>query len=722
MPRVSSAPKGKAKLTLAQLASYDDILTDALVDRVSLFFCGTVIYRPFLTLSTYQAFFWTRIRKNRNKYFAARGIQEENVTSILLHDVIVAKNTIKAENALLGLPGLKKYVEKLKSEQEKDWFKRHLRKYVEIYLPDCPFEVTTTNRYTITTHEAAVSARKYIASGKTIKHLTGTLVPLTAEEERDLDLTRRDFSIVMSSRKKTPSLFLGPARFANHDCNANAKLVMTGPEGMEVVATRDIEVGEEITVTYGDNYFGVDNCECLCYTCEKAVQNGWAPPASRQVYNIAAPSPGGTQGACPTVESVESNNGTRETYSEVNPDRSMKRKLEKSKSNLDSEPCATVEPRNGNAKIEANLTDVSSVVMNTEGTIQSPNRKRSRSPVESIEPNETGPTCAESDGGSKRKKMERSASTPIRDPSTASSPDPIALPMFEGNSSFFASGRVSESLQPFTPRVNSNRKSNSTTDESLSCDNADEGSIDPLASTPATSVSGVRRSPTSAPTEPTEKVEHITKMNDKNVTSSVKQELPDIVLNDSDDGELSELSDTYIIDESKNIVVKRDATSSKPIKKRKRRTWPTIEPETCQIRIPGDYSRTPKLLAQRDDRWVDCHTCFAWFVQSDAYHTRKECPRCERHSKLYGYQWPKTDKLGRHDNEERVMDHRTIHRFLPSSTDAAIQRRGRGVSQTVSRTPEVSEAPADTPEVELGDFRRVTRACRRATREFLIAG
>lgn len=35
MPRISSAPNGKAKLTLAQLASYDDILTDALVDRVS---------------------------------------------------------------------------------------------------------------------------------------------------------------------------------------------------------------------------------------------------------------------------------------------------------------------------------------------------------------------------------------------------------------------------------------------------------------------------------------------------------------------------------------------------------------------------------------------------------------------------------------------------------------------------------------------------------------
>jgi hypothetical protein len=34
------------------------------------------------------------------------------------------------------------------------------------------------------------------------------------EEELDLGLTRKDFSIVMSSRRRAPSFFLGPARFA----------------------------------------------------------------------------------------------------------------------------------------------------------------------------------------------------------------------------------------------------------------------------------------------------------------------------------------------------------------------------------------------------------------------------------------------------------------------------------------------------------------------------
>jgi histone-lysine N-methyltransferase SUV420H len=74
---------------------------------------------------------------------------------------------------------------------------------------------------------------------------------LTEEEEKSLKSAKRDFSIVVSSRKKSTSLFLGPARFANHDCDANARLTTQGSSGMDIVAARDIEIGEEITVSYG---------------------------------------------------------------------------------------------------------------------------------------------------------------------------------------------------------------------------------------------------------------------------------------------------------------------------------------------------------------------------------------------------------------------------------------------------------------------------------------
>ncbi|CAP67760.1 uncharacterized protein PODANS_1_16460, partial [Podospora anserina S mat+] len=65
------------------------------------------------------------------------------------------------------------------------------------------------------------------------------------------------------------------------------------------------------------------------------------------------------------------------------------------------------------------------------------------------------------------------------------------------------------------------------------------------------------------------------------------------------------------------------------------------------------------------------------FVQKDAYFTRANCPRCERHSKLYGYVWPKTQPASRNDKEERILDHRLINRFLDLEDEA--RARGKEV-------------------------------------------
>lgn len=32
---------------------------------------------------------------------------------------------------------------------------------------------------------------------------------------------------------------------------------------------KEIQSGEEITVFYGAGYFGINNCECMCVTCER---------------------------------------------------------------------------------------------------------------------------------------------------------------------------------------------------------------------------------------------------------------------------------------------------------------------------------------------------------------------------------------------------------------------------------------------------------------------
>jgi [histone H4]-N-methyl-L-lysine20 N-methyltransferase len=62
-------------------------------------------------------------------------------------------------------------------------------------------------------------------------------------------------------------------------------------------------------------------------------------------------------------------------------------------------------------------------------------------------------------------------------------------------------------------------------------------------------------------------------------------------------------------------------------------------------------------------------------VQKNAYYTQANCFRCERHSKLYGYVWPKTQPAGKNDKEERILDHRVINRFLHPEDEAKVRGR-----------------------------------------------
>ncbi|OJJ50526.1 hypothetical protein ASPZODRAFT_126412 [Penicilliopsis zonata CBS 506.65] len=634
MPRskssASPAVERRDRLTLAKLASYDDVATDALVDR---------------------AYFWTSIRKNRTKYNPARGIHDDDVAQILLHDVIVGKDASKAENRLLAMSGLRKYMARLSGDREKEWFRRHLRKYVQMYLPDCPFEVTTTNRYTITVHEAAICARKFIRQGQEIKYLSGTLVAMTREEELDLGLTRKDFSIVMSSRKKAPSFFLGPARFANHDCHANGRLVTRGSEGMQVVATRDIYIGEEITVSYGDDYFGVDNCECLCLTCERAVRNGWAPDGEVTSPRSDASTPAPND--MPT-----SNEETPVPESALGPRPSNKRKRG---SDGDSEVIVSLTPRkrgkferqNSKLREEIALPDIAA----------------------SIEVSTV--TAA-------------AASTLIVEAKTN-----IRLPVMMGDCPLASIAPGNETTGQLLATVDFESTTLLTTEESQ----RRSGSTTPTSE----SDSRVSEIKTEQTTEPSVG------------TGSGIPLHPELPLPSNIDG-LSDLSGSCEPDEKFGNGVGRPKKGRRS--SRSKALILSVEEDLPRARMPGDYTKTSRLLAHRYDRWVECHTCNVWFVQQDSYLTRRECPRCERHSKLYGYRWPKTDRDGLYDDEERIMDHREVHRFLYPEEEAKISRRHRGIGFGVTPTPELSDAPLTETDVsENGTNRRDTRASRRRTRE-----
>jgi histone-lysine N-methyltransferase SUV420H len=559
------------------------------------------------------------------------------VAHILLHDVIVAKDVSAAERKILDLIGMKRYLAKLPNDREKDWFRKHLRKYIQMYLPDCPFEVTTTNRYTITEHEAAICARKFIPQGQEIKYLSGTLVPMTKEEERDLDLKRKDFSIVMSSRRKTPSFFLGPARFANHDCSANGRLVTRGSEGMQVVATRDIYIGEEITVSYGEDYFGIDNCECLCLSCERVPRNGWS------------------QNLAPGPQSKPSTPEPKASEDHLTP---RKRKAQ-SDIDSDSSPSSTPRkrgkftPRGSKLRSQLSLTEDIAISIESEPRVPSSNL--------ALSAQEAGDSGKSSSAG-----------------------DNVE-----------SSGTDSESLTSITPQESLNTRPTKSAVTTAAPAESSIAAEAPLSTTiPETDIK-LEVEPSCEP------------------TTTVTAQLDTTVRADSCVSDIS--SSTKLEDGSEALEHVK-----KPRKPRTKRVYLTIEPESKLNRVPGDYTKTPKLLAHSYDRWVDCHTCNAWFVQQNSYLTRRECPRCERHSMLYGFRWPKTEKEGPNDDEERVMDHRTIHRFLYPEEEALVSRRGRGVSFGLTPTPELSDMRSETPDSEALDERGNTRVTRRRTRAIRV--
>ncbi|KAI9712079.1 MAG: Histone-lysine N-methyltransferase set9 [Bogoriella megaspora] len=634
-------PKSKA-LTLSNLAKHDDIITDALVDRV---------------------YYWTTIRKNRAKYLPMRAPRDEEVANIIRKTIIVEKDPTKATQQIIELKGINNYYRGLDSETEQEHFTRHLRKYVNMYMPDCPFEINTTNRFLVTEYEAAATARKQIKKGEVIKYLSGTCVAMTKEEEKNLDLTRRDFSIVMSSRKKTPSLFLGPARFANHDCCANARLSTRGSNGMQIMAVRDIQVDEEITVTYGDDYFGEDNCECLCSTCEKEQRNGWDP----------------------MKKSEDSDDEDEDEDEDEDSEESL----------------GTATPQPKQEEIEPQ-----------DGPYTFRNKRKYV-----VEPASSTPESEKPSKRRKTKSEDQYITLAVLDYSGPSNEPAIKMERTDSN---FSNAPLSSVLhKPIQPSLLSphrramqtyakhSRYSSSTMDSDIRSPRSSSADAAASPSTEATSVCddpigpSTSDKPTTLITQPTNET-----TNEPYAES---------------ESDLSVMSSTCEFDHQTKSIVKRRRTryqaalqplvhsphrlSSQP---RQSSTTGNDPPsERLNKRYPGDYIKPTSLLSLKYSRWNTCTNdaysgstfhfpppisfgtssfslktpiippsgtsieegCRRVFVQENGYLTRACCPRCERHSMLYGYAWPKTDKESKKDDEERVVDHRTVHRFLSPETE-----------------------------------------------------
>ncbi|EGO00022.1 hypothetical protein SERLA73DRAFT_25237, partial [Serpula lacrymans var. lacrymans S7.3] len=193
-----------------------------------------------------------------------------------------AQNTVRqAVDELLALPPVRYYL-KPYTQKQINAFATHASRYFELYHPGGSIEIAHTSRYSHRTgkSELCILATRPLAPGAVITELKGSMAHLTKEEDKELKRTdlrntdiRRDFSVIHSRQMKKNHLFLGPARFVNHDCENNCELFREG-KYITFRVMRPIGIGEEITAHYGDGYFGYRNRHCLCETCEKNGKGG----------------------------------------------------------------------------------------------------------------------------------------------------------------------------------------------------------------------------------------------------------------------------------------------------------------------------------------------------------------------------------------------------------------------------------------------------------------
>ncbi|KAF9301007.1 Histone-lysine N-methyltransferase set9 [Mortierella antarctica] len=215
-------------MDLQTLSSLDDLLSDVLLDGVHL---------------------WFQTHK-MSKDYQPLCLPQEAILRIIQKRVIIDRRVPDAVKELL----------------------EHARRYLNVYLPSAGFEISQTDRYSALTNksEACVIATRVFEAGHELRFCAGSIANLTIQEERDLEKKTSDFSVIRTSRRGT-CLFLGPARFVNHDCDPNCNFMPVGADVICFKALKSIDINEEITTYYGDNYFGVGNQECLCATCESLL-------------------------------------------------------------------------------------------------------------------------------------------------------------------------------------------------------------------------------------------------------------------------------------------------------------------------------------------------------------------------------------------------------------------------------------------------------------------
>ncbi|ORZ34208.1 hypothetical protein BCR44DRAFT_1369201, partial [Catenaria anguillulae PL171] len=117
--------------------------------------------------------------------------------------------------------------------------------------------------------QAMLVATRTLYPGHLLPLCTAQLAKVSRADAVVVEAHGADFSVIESGKLGSECLLAGPTLFANHDCHPNAQFLPYGPTGVMLKVLREIKVGEEVLVKYGERYFGAGNSECLCESCER---------------------------------------------------------------------------------------------------------------------------------------------------------------------------------------------------------------------------------------------------------------------------------------------------------------------------------------------------------------------------------------------------------------------------------------------------------------------
>jgi histone-lysine N-methyltransferase SUV420H len=238
---------GRHSMTAHELIQIDDL-------------CTTLVVDPLLRIKSHKMLL----------DYEAPSIQTHMLSLSIMLNFVNDGNILKAYRSLCSLKVTKAL---LKSQPPLfcQHFRDHLLRFLAMFRHDSGYTISNCSRYG---HEEYVGAKlistKYWRKGDVIEMLIGVTANLTDDEEKELIVSNKnDFSVLMSQRKMRTQLWLGPGAFLNHNCEPNCEFSSNITNTAKIIVLHDIKPGEELFINYGPEFFGDDNSECECQTCEK---------------------------------------------------------------------------------------------------------------------------------------------------------------------------------------------------------------------------------------------------------------------------------------------------------------------------------------------------------------------------------------------------------------------------------------------------------------------